>query len=252
MTNLRFGIIGYGRFGRLWADVLKRFGEVRVYDEKEVSLADGLVDATIDHVVDVDYLFLLVPISTIGHVAETISSSLKKETVVVDAASVKCYPVAEMKEYFGVDQPIIATHPLFGPDSVARQGLAGQKCVLCPVRQSTEQLTIFRDLLHALELRVIECSPEEHDQSMARSQALVHFIGRGLESLELQSQDIATPDYNALLRMNAMVHNDTSQLFLDMQRYNPYAKIVRETFLRELESIESQIQSVRVDEDSSA
>jgi len=69
----------------------------------------------------------------------------------------------------------------------------------------------------------------------------VHFIGRGLTKLNLQPQPISTPDYASLLRMNSMVQNDTWQLFLDMQKYNPYAAKTREAFIDNLAEVQKQI-----------
>jgi prephenate dehydrogenase len=76
---------------------------------------------------------------------------------------------------------------------------------------------------------------------MARSQGLIHFIGRGLEALQLQPQMFSTPDFQALLNINTMVVNDAWQLFLDMHRFNPYAKEVRKNFLKQLNALDRSI-----------
>jgi prephenate dehydrogenase len=72
---------------------------------------------------------------------------------------------------------------------------------------------------------------------MARSQALVHFIGRGLTPLDLGSQQISTPDYQALLDMNDMVRHDSWELFYDMQNNNPYTRKVRQILLTSLQKL---------------
>ena len=140
-------------------------------------------------------------------------------------------------------QPIIATHPLFGPDSVKRLGIEGQKIVVSPVRVTEEQLNMFEKMFEKMKFKIIHATPEEHDRQMARSQALVHFLGRGLAELDLQDQEISTPDYQSLLRINDLVTNDTLQLFLDMQRFNPYAKEVREELIQALQKLGNNIQS---------
>jgi prephenate dehydrogenase len=148
-----------------------------------------------------------------------------------------------MKKELKQSQPIIATHPLFGPDSVKKLGLGGQKIVVAPVRVTEEQLKVFEEILEKMKLKIIHATPEEHDQQMARSQALVHFLGRGLAELDLQDQEISTPDYQSLLRINDLVTNDTWQLFLDMQRYNPYAQTVRKELIEALQKLDNNIQS---------
>ena len=37
---MKFGIVGFGRFGKLWAQALSSFGEVLVYD-KSGNLSDN-------------------------------------------------------------------------------------------------------------------------------------------------------------------------------------------------------------------
>lgn len=216
-----FGIIGFGRFGQLWTDCLKPFGDVKIFDKNSRK---NIQCAPLKNVVSADMLFLLAPISEIENICKKIAPLLKRETVVIDACSVKVHPVKIMKKWLSKGQPVIATHPLFGPDSVKRFGLKNQKIVVFPVRSSKKQIQSFEKILKKLRLKIIHATPEQHDLQMAKSQALVHFLGRGLGPLNLSPQDIATPDYNTLLRMNDMVNNDTWQLFYDMQNFNPYTK----------------------------
>lgn len=247
-----FGIIGFGRFGKLWAECLKPFGDVKIYDKKlnavlvpgktaALSGTKNLRFASLREVVKSDLLFLLIPISEMESVCKKIAPFLKPQTVIIDACSVKVEPVAAMKKWLPKGQPIIATHPLFGPDSVKRFGLKNQKIVVCNVRAAKQRLSSFEKILKKLKLNIIHAAPEQHDEQMARSQALVHFIGRGLTSLNLQEQAIATPDYNTLLRMNDMVQNDTWQLFYDMQNYNPCTKKIRREFIASLQKLNKKL-----------
>lgn len=237
------GIIGYGRFGKLWAHTLLQHGcSVIVYDKKSIPQKTKLVTTKdFSEVTAVDFLFLLVPISQMESVCKNISKLLKPNTVVVDACSVKVYPLKIMCRFLQKYQPIIATHPLFGPDSVARLGLTGQKIVVHYKRTTKKQMAQFKKLLHLFKLQIFNISPSSHDKNMAYTQALVHFIGRGLSGLKLKPQRISTPDYQSLLRMNSMVENDTKQLFLDMQRFNPYTNIARKKLLREMNKLQGII-----------
>lgn len=228
--KLTFGIIGLGRFGALWARCLGRLGRVVVCGRKSPP-------ALFKKAIAADILFLAVPISQMEKCCRQIAPFLGLQTIVADVCSVKEYPAKIMRRVLPDTQPIIATHPLFGPDSVARLGLPGQKIVVSYLRVSTKQKVLFESIFKTLKLKIIHATPEEHDRQMARSQALVHFIGRGLQHLNLQPQDISTPDYQFLLRMNDMVNHDTKQLFLDMQSYNRFAKNIRQKFLYDLKKI---------------
>jgi prephenate dehydrogenase len=232
----KFGIIGYGRFGKLWAKCLKPFGKVYIYQKTDSS-------KKLQETINTDFLFLLVPISQIADVCKQIKKHLTPKTVVVDACSVKEYPVQMMKKYLPKGQPIIATHPLFGPDSVKQFGLKNQRIVVCPISAPKNTVTIFLGVLKKMQLEIIKTTEKHHDEQMAISQALVHFIGRGLEPLILKKQKISTPNYESLLRLSSMVSNDTFQLFTDMQSYNKYTKQVRKKFVESLQKINSKLLS---------
>jgi len=241
-----FGVIGCGRFGALWASRLAEHGDVLVYDKRQ-GRAEHLT-----HDVDVqpvpleaaaksDILFIAVPISEFEGVCKELKSHLGPRTVVIDTCSVKVHPVKAMCKNFPKGQLTIGTHPLFGPDSVARLGMMGRKIVVCNGKSVPRVYARIIALLKKMGLRVIEATPEEHDRSMAASQALVHFIGRGLAGLNLKERTIVTPDYETLLRMQALVVNDTWQLFHDMQTYNPYTAKERKALIQSLQDVETKL-----------
>lgn len=241
---MKFGIVGYGRFGKLWAKALSAFGSVIVCEKafNPQTTEDAIQIADIQQVAQADMVFLLVPISEFESCCQQIKPFLKPETVVVDCCSVKVHPVTVMEKTFSPMQAIIATHPLFGPDSVQRTGgFQDHKIVLCPVRCSAQQQTELQHIFEEMGLKVLLSSPDEHDKQMANSQALVHYIGRGLAALDLHQQELSTPDFQALLNINKMVVNDTWRLFLDMHQYNAYAKQIRKKFIHQLLQIEKAI-----------
>lgn len=237
------GIIGFGRFGALWASLLPAESEVRVFEPNEtVAVPTEHSRATsLAEVCDVDILFLIVPIGSLQDVCAEVSPLVRVDTIVCDAASVKTKPKEWMLSAFGAEQPLVFTHPLFGPDSVARSGVAGKKIVLC-TESDSRGMDVLRSIALASKLEILETTAEDHDRQMARSQALVHFIGRGLAPLELTDQRIATPDYERLLAMVSLVKHDTMELFRDMQQYNPYAEEVRKTLLHSLTELESTLE----------
>lgn len=234
-----FGILGYGRFGKLWAQCLEPFGEVRVYDPKNDKTRRF---NTVEEVLATDFLFVLVPIGRFETVCKSLAQKIPANTVVVDACSVKVHPAEVMQKVFPKKQALIATHPLFGPDSVERLGLKGRKMVLCPLRAETKQVQALKKIFQKMGLEIFECTPKEHDEQMAKSQALVHFLGRGLAGLKLKEQDLYTPDYEALRRIDSVVNNDTWELFFDMQRLNPYTEKMRKTLLQKLRALHHEIE----------
>ncbi len=250
---MKIGIVGYGRFGQLWAETFKSFGEVKVYDPNPQRFgADAAFKgSSLKDVAKSDLVFLTVPISTLEAVCTALAPHLGPDTIVSDCCSVKSYPAEVMLRVLPSTQPVLATHPLFGPDSVRRtNGLLGHRIVVCPLRCTDDQKQRVLGMFAKLGLISIESTVADHDRDMARSQGLVHFIGRGLEALQLQPQLLSTPDFQALLNINAMVVNDAWQLFLDMHRYNPYAKAIRQSFLKQLGALDRSIGGSDDDKDA--
>jgi prephenate dehydrogenase len=143
---------------------------------------------------------------------------------------------------FGNAQQLIATHPLFGPDSISKTGLPGKKIVVANLTANEENTKKLEEIFASMQLHIIHCSPEEHDKQMAKSQALIHFLGRAFARIGLEDQEISTPDYQSFVRINDLVNNDTWQLFFDMQTKNPFAKEVRMELLDALKNLEEKIE----------
>ncbi len=241
---MKFGIIGYGKFGKLWEKCLMPFGQVFVYDKFDNSRNSK---ARYKQVMNVDFLFLLVPISSLKECCLQIRDDLKPETLVVDACSVKIQPIAILKRYLRKTQAVLPTHPLFGPDTYKCVGLKAQKIVICPAinnfarNKFSNQQNQLIDVFKKMGLKVIFSSAREHDKMMAYSQALVHFVARGLKPLKLENFEISTRNYSLLYELTKIVQNDTEQLFFDMERLNPFAKKLRNEFLTSIYDLEQKI-----------
>jgi prephenate dehydrogenase len=146
-----------------------------------------------------------------------------------------------MLERLPAHVPILATHPMFGPDSAA-DTLQGMKIALCPVRIEPALLRKIRDYLKEKQLTVIETTAEDHDRQIAVSLSLTHFIGRSLADFGAEPLSIDTEGYKRLLHILGVVEHDTWQLFVDMNRYNPYATGTREAFLAAADKINRELE----------
>ena len=169
-----------------------------------------------------------------------IKKHLKKGTLVIDVCSVKELPAKWMKEILPKHVQILATHPLFGPDSVS-SSLRGKKIVLCKIRMPNLKYNLFKSYLKKKGLEIIETTPQKHDQDIANSLALTHFIGRSLIELNVKELQIDTKGYNRLLRILDTVKNDTWELFKDMNNYNPYATKTRKGFIKAVNKINQRL-----------
>ena len=239
----RIGIIGMGRFGRLTARYLASDFEVLVHSQ---SAAPGDIErigarqADWGAVCGCNIVIPCVPIRALQQTLQKIAPHLSPQTLVVDVCSVKVLPTQWMRDLLPKEVFILATHPLFGPDSAA-QSLAGCKIVLCPARVPKPLFKKINTFLARTGLILIETTPEEHDRQIAVSLSLTHFIGRALSVYGARNLEVDTEGYKRLLNILGVVEHDTWQLFEDMHRYNPFAKQQRQAFMSALAQIEQRL-----------
>ncbi len=238
------GIIGFGRFGKLAAHYLAEDFEVFVYNRADKSSEINLTGARaapLEMVCRQDIVIPSVPISIFRNILKDISPLIKPDALIVDVCSVKEYPIQWMKEILPATVSILATHPMFGPDS-ASDSLVGRKICLCKVRISEIQYLNVKTYLEAKGLVVIEASATEHDRQIATSLALTHLIGRTLSESGAGRLDIDTEGYKRLLHILEVVERDTWQLFMDMHRYNPHARKKRNEFIDIMKDINARLE----------
>ncbi len=241
---MEIGIIGFGRFGKLITKYLSEDKKVYVFSrsgkDKEIKKSNG-VPSSLKEVCKKDIVIPCVPISKFESILKKIKNLLKSNSLVVDVCSVKEYPAGIMKKILPEKTGILATHPMFGPDSAA-ETVKGSKIVLCKVRISDDKYKKIKSYLEKKGLIVIESTPERHDKEIAKTLILTHFIGRGLIDFGAKNLDMDTEGYKRLMNILDMVKNDTEQLFEDINRYNKYSKEIRKNFMKSLGKIDKRLE----------
>ena len=153
----------------------------------------------------------------------------------LDVGSVKIEPARLLLEGLPDDVEIIGTHPLFGPQS-AREGLAGLRIALCPIRgDSVGRIAAF--LRRRLGLDVILTTPDAHDRDMALVQGLTHLVAKILVRMEPVPRRMTTRSFELLMQATEMVRHDAPGVFHAIERANPHARAVRERFFAYAEEI---------------
>lgn len=201
--------------------------EVKIFDK----------DSDFRKVKDCKFLIIAVPISSFEKAILEIKDSINPRTLVIDVCSVKMHPVRIMNELLPTSTEIIATHPMFGPDSV-KMGLKGRKIVICKIRCTSNKFNKIKNSLISIGLNVIEMSPIEHDKIVAISQVFTHLIGRIADSMNIESTSIDTETFKKLLNIKKIVTNDSFDLFLDMNKFNSFTKPMRDEVKKELNKLE--------------
>ena len=232
------GLIGLGQFGELAARHLHQHFDLLVTDDATGAPARaealGVVFGDLRQAAARDIVIVAVPVRVMPQVFAAIAPHVKPGALVIDVGSVKSLPSQWMSELLPAHADLVATHPLFGPQS-ARDGLAGLRLVVCPIRGDRyEKVAAFG---RSLGLTVTVTTAEEHDREMAYVQALTHLIGRSLVNLGIPDEQLKTPSYQHLLELCALIGGDTFELFSAIQTLNPYAADVAEAFVTQARSL---------------
>lgn len=237
------GIVGFGSFGRFMAQHLRPFFDISVYDRVDVAAvaeAAGVRSVPLAEVLGSEIVVLAVPVQELAEVLRQAAGQIASSTLVCDVGSVKVKPMALMAEHLAPGIEVVGTHPMFGPQS-GRDGIEGLKIVLCPLR--TTRLESIRGFLaDQLKLQVLEMEPEHHDHEMAYIQGLTHWMAKALRELKVPDLDLSTPAYRHLLTIEEILREDSLELFLTVERENPYAARARKELLRKLREIEEVIE----------
>ncbi len=237
------GIIGFGRFGELAARYLAKDFPVVVNtrSHKDAAIrACGARPVSFAEACGQPIVILCMPISSMRETLTKVAPMLRPDTLVVDVCSVKVYPVEWMRELLPASVSILPTHPMFGPDSAA-DSLKDRKIVLCPERISDDSYARIKTWLERQGLIVIRATADEHDEKIAVSLSLTHFIGRSLSAFGATDLDIDTEGYKRLMHILGVVSHDTWQLFEDMHTYNPYARQKRQAFIDAMTGIHERL-----------
>lgn len=230
-------IIGYGRMGKLITKILLRKTSARISvlsrnkratNEKRLCFLNNW-----QNLPGFDLIIPCVPISAFESCVKQITANIAAPGICLDVNSVKVYPVRVMEKNLPVYIKIIASHPLFGPDSYKiNRGLKNLKFVLYNINAPKKDYRSLKLFFKSLGLKIIEISPEKHDWHMTNSLGFSYLIGKINSIFGIKKTPLDTYDFNLLIGHARIVNSDSDQLFLDMQKYNPYAKKSRDRFLK--------------------
>ncbi len=230
--NTSLGIVGFGAFGQLAALHLGQHFEVTAYDPSlevaAVAKQLGVRLSSLHTVSQADVVLIAAPVSSFEQLVSEIAVSCKPGALIVDVGSVKVIPSEIMRRRLPNHVDIVATHPLFGPQS-ATTGIEGLKIAICPIRgRQHTRLAAF--LRKTLGLTVIMTTPDDHDQEAAVVQGLTHLIAKVLLRMGPLPTRMTTKSFDLLSEAISMVQHDAPEVFDAIEKANPYAETVRRRF----------------------
>jgi prephenate dehydrogenase len=231
------GIVGFGRFGRSLCELMAESGvRVRAFDPHAPVPAPFAAASIRERVV-----VLAVPVPALEAVIGEAAALLTGRHLVLDVASVKVKPSEILARHLADRVPWAATHPLFGPASLARRERP-LRVVVCPNDRHPAAVEAAMRLYKGLGCQVRLQDPEAHDREMARTHALGFLIAKAFIDLGIASEPASVPpSFRGIAATIESVREDAGHLFTAILTDNPFAAEARRAFLDELARLDTEL-----------
>ena len=247
------GIMGFGRFGRALGELMAESGiRVRAFDPHAPVPAPYAAGSPGELVRASNIVVLAVPVPALEAVIDGVSALLTGGQIVLDVASVKVKPAGIFERHLAGRVPWAATHPLFGPASLARRERP-LRVVVCPNARHPAAVESAASLYRSLGCQVRLQDAEAHDREMARTHALGFLIAKAFIDLGIGSEpESVPPSFRGIAATIESVREDAGHLFTAILNDNPFAAGARREFLDELNRLDAELADPRAPEAASA
>lgn len=163
-------ILGAGKMGSFFCDLLSFDHEVAIYDPDAQRLRFVFNALRFSDLSEVDAFGpdMVINAATVKYTVpafETVLPHLDKRVILSDIASVKT-GLPEFYERAG--HPFVSTHPMFGPTFASLSNLADENAIIISEGDHLGRI-FFRDLYTRLHLNIVEYTFKEHDTTVAYS-----------------------------------------------------------------------------------
>lgn len=185
-----------------------------------------------------DVTIVSVPISITIDVINQIWPYLKKWSIICDVTSVKIWSAKVMDNLIKRWIFSIPMHPVFWPFV---KNINWQVVVLTP-QEDIKNIFQYKFLIWELNkfgAKVIECSPEKHDEMMSIIQWITHFslfvMGETLRRLKVDmdfANNFVSPVYKLVTSTIARYMNQNPSLYADIQLNNDLNLKAHEVFIQ--------------------
>lgn len=163
-------ILGAGKMGSFFADVLSFEHEVAVFetDPKRLRFVYNVVRMSNPEEIkdfDPEIVINAVTVKYTIDAFEMVLPYLDKDCILSDIASVK----TGLEEYYrNTGRPFASSHPMFGPTFANLNDLSTQSAIIISESNHWGKV-FFKDLYNSLRLNVFEYTFDEHDETIAYS-----------------------------------------------------------------------------------
>lgn len=186
---MRILIIGAGKMGSFFTDVLSFEHEVAVYDvdPKRLRFMYNCYRFTNMEEVENFHPELVINAVTLKYTLDAfrlVLPHLTKDCIISDIASVK----TGLKEFYeNCGFRYVSTHPMFGPTFANLDKLSTENAIIIKEGDHLGRI-FFKDLYHRLGLNIFEYTFDEHDETVAYSLS-IPFVSTFVFAAVMKHQD---------------------------------------------------------------
>jgi len=239
---VQVAIFGWGRFGRALGELALAANVGVSAVDPTATIAPELLATREEAIQKANIVVLAMPVDAFQSALASLTPLLRPDQLVLDVGSVKMVPSRLLEQALGARVPFCATHPLFGPTSLAL-GERPLRVIVCANLTHPDSAKKARAFYESIGCEVLEQSAEDHDRAMARTHALTFFLAKGVLDAFGSSPppEFAPASFQGIARAIEAVRADAGHLFRTLQIDNPYAADSRRAILDALVQVDRAI-----------
>ena len=214
-------ILGAGKMGSFFTDLLSFEHEVAVYDKEPRRMRFTYNCARFSSLEEVKQLEpqLLINAVTMKYTIaafEAVMPFLPQQCIISDIASVKTGLHAY---YERSNHPFVSSHPMFGPTFANLNKLSDENAIIISEGDRTGRI-FFKDLYRRLGLNIYEYTFQEHDETVAYSLS-IPFVSTFVFAAVMKHQDAPGTTFKRHMQIAKGVLNEDDYLLQEIL-FNPY------------------------------
>ncbi|GHT61075.1 prephenate dehydratase [Bacteroidia bacterium] len=167
---MKIQILGAGKMGSFFADVLSFTHEVALFDPnpEKLRFTYNCIRMSKPEEIKDFQPEILINAATVQYTIEAFNQTLPfvpASCIISDIASVK----TGLKAFYEKEgRPFVSTHPMFGPTFANLGNLSSENAIIISESSHLGKV-FFRDLYNSLKLNIFEYTFDEHDETIAYS-----------------------------------------------------------------------------------
>lgn len=226
-------ILGAGKMGSFFSDILSFDHELAVYDPdiKRLRFIYNTVRMTRPEEIKEFNPELVINCATVKYTIaafEQVLPFLSNNCIISDIASVK----TGLKEFYQqAGFPFVSTHPMFGPTFANLSDLSTQSTIIISESDHLGKV-FFKDLYGSLKLNIFEYSFEEHDQTIAYSLS-IPFASTLVFASVMKHQEAPGTTFKKHMNIARGLLSEDDYLLTEIL-FNPYTPQQVESIRKEL------------------